>query len=172
MGNTSSLQVHFPASHPSLPKGVCEKNMFAWCCGYKMVSCFYSKCLQVESYNSYTHPHYTWTIQPEFWNTFNGKHTETSQSHLVSSSDLLFHVDSSSLLGVWKVEQKSMQRLQQWRYIHIYMYLYKGTHLQMILLMVQKYGDQKLRLVVYPNIFRVLYIPHGLLPSTVEHLPY
>jgi len=42
-----------------------------------------------------------------------------------------------------------------------------------ILLMVQKSGDHQLRLVVYPIIYRVLYIPGGagFLPSIVSTHP-
>ena len=47
----------------------------------------------------------------------------------------------------------------------------KGMVVQtLILLMVQKSGDHQLRLVVYPIIYKVLYIPGGclgFLPSTV-----
>ena len=52
----------------------------------------------------------------------------------------------------------------------------KGMVVQtLILLMVQKSGDHQLRLVVYPIIYKVLYIPGGclgFLPSTVGILLY
>ena len=44
-----------------------------------------------------------------------------------------------------------------------------GEGRMLLLLMVQKSGDHQLRLVVYPIIYKVLYIPGGagFLPSTV-----
>ena len=45
----------------------------------------------------------------------------------------------------------------------------RGSNLGSLLLMVQKSGGHQLRLVVYPIIYRIVYIPGGagFLPSTV-----
>ena len=94
----------------------------------------------------------------------------TSQSHLVSSSDLLFHVDSSNLLGFAKVNRNQCSGCSS-EDIYIYVFIQENAPVNDTV-DGSEIRRSKVEVGSLSQYFQGFILPHGLLPSTVEHLPY